>query len=470
MSNNDWPVNRIFGRESIAQSITDILLNLKGDTTEKKAVYVHSYPGTGKTTFVMNLLNALGYEAILYNATDVRNKQLFVTIDSNNLSNCSILDLMYRRVKRIVIVMDEIDGMNNGDKGGIDALIKLVRPKKTKKQKAENTTLNPIICIGNHKNDKKIRELIKACHSFELKEPTSDQMVNLLCHCIPVFPTFSGTLKEQIVAYIQGDLRKCKFICNMWKTNPELLPSIQSVFHMKIFNEDTKTITCRLLNSPYPLIEHQQFMNETDRTTVALLWHENIATPLMNYLPNQSIPFYRTILDNFCFADYMSRITFQSQIWQFNEMCSLIKTFYNNTLYHSTFPAIEYHLKDVEFTKILTKYSTEYNNQGFIFGLCQKMNMDKNDMISFFHELQLIYNVATFVKKKTRLDGEKKNDWTIQVHNHLWKYDIDILDIKRMYRFLDQNLKKDDTVVIDDDDVCSDGVSSDDDNEMMDDD
>ena len=30
--------------------------------------------------------------------------------------------------------MDEIDGMNSGDKGGINSLIKLIRPKKTKKQ------------------------------------------------------------------------------------------------------------------------------------------------------------------------------------------------------------------------------------------------------------------------------------------------------------------------------------------------
>ena len=31
--------------------------------------------------------------------------------------------------------MDEIDGMNSGDKGGINTLIKLIRPKKTNKQK-----------------------------------------------------------------------------------------------------------------------------------------------------------------------------------------------------------------------------------------------------------------------------------------------------------------------------------------------
>ena len=55
--------------------------------------------------------------------------------------------------------MDEIDGMNNGDKGGINTLIKLIRPKKTKKQKLEEVTMNPIICIGNYHIDKKIKEL-----------------------------------------------------------------------------------------------------------------------------------------------------------------------------------------------------------------------------------------------------------------------------------------------------------------------
>ena len=32
-----------------------------------------------------------------------------------------------------VVLLDEIDGMTNMDKGGIEALIKLIRPKKTAK-------------------------------------------------------------------------------------------------------------------------------------------------------------------------------------------------------------------------------------------------------------------------------------------------------------------------------------------------
>ena len=76
--------------------------------------------------------------------------------------------------------MDEIDGMNNGDKGGINSLIKIVRPKKTKRQKTEEITSSPIICIGNYYIDKKIKELMKVCHVVELKIPTHQQIINIL--------------------------------------------------------------------------------------------------------------------------------------------------------------------------------------------------------------------------------------------------------------------------------------------------
>ena len=70
--------------------------------------------------------------------------------------------------------MDEIDGMNSGDKGGITSLIKLIRQKKTKKQRLEHVTLNPIICIGNYFVDKKMDRMILCQH---LKEMASLSLV-----------------------------------------------------------------------------------------------------------------------------------------------------------------------------------------------------------------------------------------------------------------------------------------------------
>jgi len=426
-------LNSILERDVMEKEIKDILNSFDDKKTclAKKGMYIYGPPGTGKTHFVVNLLKRLNYDVILYNAGDIRNKMLFQTLDSNHISNRNVLDMMKRKVKKLAIVMDEIDGMNNGDKGGIDALIKLVRQKKTKKQKLENTTANPIFCLGNNEQDKKIRELMKACHVFEMLPPTQEQMKKVLRHC---FPNVEPVLHNYMLKYIQGDLRKLQFVIDLWKKKPGLLNvyTLQNIFQIKMGNEDAKKITWKLLQSSIPLKEHTVFMNETDRTTVSLLWHENIATCLSKLPSTIAFPFYSQLLNNICFADYISRITFQSQIWQFNEMGSLLKTFYNNRLFHDQITVAPMKLEKVEFTKVLTKYSTEYNNQLFLMLLGQKLNMDKKDVISLFQELRLVYGHHFY----------SQEDKLVPLGDWITKSELDILDIRRMYRFLDKNTKK----------------------------
>ena len=181
-----------------------------------------------------------------------------------------------------------------------------------------------------------------------------------------------------------------------------------------------------------------------------------------------------------CFADYTDRITFQNQIWQFNEMSSLMKTFHNNKLYHDTFKdninneiskghvdcgmtkinsisstevyggiqkmpkgteefSEKFKATDIRFTKVLTKYSTEYNNILFIYNLSQELDMDKKDLLTFFQELRLCYGKDFYNSIETLNKVE-------HIFDH---YNINKLDIKRIYRYLDKNVKKE-TVLIED--------------------
>jgi len=445
---NSININSILERDKIASEIKHLLGEFDNNCKNvnfKKGFFIYGSPGCGKTQFIMNILKELDYDVIKYDAGDVRNKSLIDTITSNNISNRNVLHMMTKKVKKIAIVMDEIDGMNNGDKGGITALIKIIRQKKTKKQRLENMTLNPIICIGNYYIDKKIKELIKVSNTFELKTPTQQQTTNLLNKMIPSFKTASSNYKNTIINYIQGDMRKMNFVNDMFLKKPELITedALQNIFHVKSYNEDSKKITQALINKPVKMKDHNRFMNETDRTIVALLWHENIVDVLTSKKIEQSFPFYLKILKNICFADYIDRITFQSQIWQFNEMSSLMKTFYNNKLYHDTFPENENSFKpnEVRFTKVLTKYSTEYNNILFIYNLCQELDIDKKDLISLFQELRL-YQGGEFCHNLEKLNISEKI---------FENYNITKLDIKRMYRYLDKNVKRDASPNLDED-------------------
>jgi hypothetical protein len=165
-------------------------------------------------------------------------------------------------------------------------------------------------------------------------------------------------------------------------------------------------------------------MNETDRTSVGLLWHENIIDLIQKLDKKQSIPFYIHQLENICFSDYIDRITFQKQIWQFNEMSSLIKTFKNNKMYHETFQKKQkYNHSEIRFTKVLTKYSTEYNNSLFIQKLCQKLGMDKKDLFVFFMFLKSKYTETEII-------------------NLFENYEINKLDINRIYRYIEKYTKE----------------------------
>jgi len=436
-------INVILERQEIADNIKKILLDFDANCKNvnyNKGIYIYGAPGTGKTQFITKILEEMNYDIIRYDAGDVRNTSLIDTITSNNMSSRNVLHMMNKTVKKIIILMDEIDGMNSGDKGGITSLIKLIRQKKTKKQKLEDVTLNPIICIGNYFLDKKMKELMKVCNVFELKTPTTSQMGVLLDNIIPN----DIRLKDKVLEYIQGDLRKLQFIQKLKAKNPELLTEelCNSILHMKSHNEDSKKITKHLINKHMSMDDHTKFINETDRTIVALLWHENIIDAIAKNPPSQTYPFYLQILDNMCFADYMDRITFQNQIWQFNEMSSLIKTFYNNKIYHDTFPenVAKFDPSEVRFTKVLTKYSTEYNNQQFIYGICQDLDMDRKDVIAFFQELRTFYGTNF----QSQIDVLNKVEQLFENH------DISKLDIKRMYRYLDKNVKK---TVVDDESV-----------------
>jgi hypothetical protein len=402
----------------------------------KKGIYIYGETGTGKTTFILNILKNNNYDPIYYNSCDIKNKNIIETITKCNMSDKSILTLLNKKIIRPVVVIDEIDGLLLSDKGIISSLVKLIRPKKTKKQQKEDKSLNPIICIGNYSNDKKIKEIMKVCFCVELKKITNEQ-INIIIDV--VIPNLNSKLKMNILNYTDSNLRKFVNIYEIYKHDKTILNDnklFDTILNYKSYNYNINNTIIKLLNNKYSFSEHLNLMNETDRTIIGLNFHENIIDYLDNKENKITIPFYIEFLENICFADYIDRITFQKQIWEFNEMSSLIKTLKNNKLFHEKiknnyiYNSSSYvneellNNNDVRFTKVLTKYSSEYNNSIFIQNLCRQFMIDKKDLFSFFSFLKLKYNSDI---------------------NEIFKlfenYEITKLEVNRMFKYIDISIK-----------------------------
>jgi len=62
--------------------------------------------------------------------------------------------------------MDEVDGVGAGDRGGIQALIQIIKDAKT-----------PVICICNDRQSTKIQSLANHCYDLKFQKPQSNLMV-----------------------------------------------------------------------------------------------------------------------------------------------------------------------------------------------------------------------------------------------------------------------------------------------------
>ncbi len=279
----------------------------------------------------------------------------------------------------------------------MSSLIKLVRPKKTKKQKLECSSFNQIICIGNTIEDKKLKELANGCITFKLNTPTLKQM-NDIVHAL--MPEVKIDINN-----IGCNLKKLEIIYNIYVKDKNVLSSYFSNVRNIYLNAEVKECTKNIINHKY-----NNNVSETDRNIIGLLLHENI----IDVIDTRDRLLYIQFMKNICFSDYIDKFIFQKQIWQLNELNFNIKVLKNMFLLKNTKPITE-----IRFTKILTKYSTEYNNYMFIRELCISLSLDLKDMYQYFLHLREQYSLEEII-------------------NIVEQYDITQLEINRIYKFLDK--------------------------------
>ena len=347
----------------------------------KHGIYIYGNNGIGKTTLIKELLKEK-YDCIWYTAMDKITKITIENLTSNNIANNSIMTSFNKIQKKNVIIIDDIENIHYKDKNILSLLVKLIRQKKTKKQHEESYSLNPILFIANKIKDKKINDLMAVTVNIEIKDKTTEFCRNII---LTQFPTINKKTEIYLLKLCKNNLSYLNELLHLYKHNILIKDNLNYVS-----NNSIKDITRNILLKDCKLQDFNNMISEGDRTIISLLYHEN-SSAIIDTLPTpRKILLYSKIINNMCICDYIDRFIFQKQIWELNELSNLIKIFYNNLLLRQMVNVED--IKEIKFTKVLTKYSSEYNNYVLLVKLCKLLSCNKKDIYIMLDDNNKLFN------------------------------------------------------------------------------
>lgn len=135
-----------------------------------RAVIIHGPPGIGKTTAAHLVAKMEGYDIVESNASDTRSKKLVESGLRGVLGTTSLLGYftgdgkeVETEKRKMVLIMDEVDGMSAGDRGGVGALAAVC--KKTQ---------IPMILICNERRQPKMKPFDFVAYDLPFRRPTTD--------------------------------------------------------------------------------------------------------------------------------------------------------------------------------------------------------------------------------------------------------------------------------------------------------
>lgn len=152
----------------------------KDGSGQYRAVMIHGPPGIGKTTAAHLVAKLEGYDVVETNASDTRSKKLVENSTLGVLDTTSLQGYFAGDGKKVdsskrklVLIMDEVDGMSAGDRGGVGAVAAI----------AKKTNI-PLILICNERRLPKMKPFDHITFDIPFRRPTVEQIrarLNTIC-------------------------------------------------------------------------------------------------------------------------------------------------------------------------------------------------------------------------------------------------------------------------------------------------
>lgn len=175
--------------------------------SNEKACMLYGPPGIGKTTCAHLIAKQNGYEVIEYNASDTRSKSLLQQKVAPTLGNRS-LGKQKQHSGKILVILDEVDGMSAGDRGGVGQMAALCR-----------STEVPLILICNDRHLPKMKPFDRVVLDIDFRKPDAASCAKRV-HDIAAKEglDISTEVAIQILQICGSDLRQVLNLLQHYKT------------------------------------------------------------------------------------------------------------------------------------------------------------------------------------------------------------------------------------------------------------
>lgn len=354
-------ITDIIGNKKQVNEIIKWLNSKNKKNKKEKALLIHGKPGIGKSSSVDVIIRELKLDKIETNASDKRSASSID--DLFPMVKCKPMFGMGKRV----LVMDEVDGMSSGDRGGVAKLKSLIEISKV-----------PIICIANDLSGTKLTPIKSLSKKIEFFPPDPQVITNHVYRLVSQEKGYEKLTKkkvERVVMSAMGDIR------SIFNT---IQLQLKTSDKDEIQDMSMADVVKHYVNDKELSPEQRRSLFFTDCTLMPCYIHHmypNFVTSLKDIT---------NIADNLSYCDVMETEIRSNQNWQFiNYVESLVSNAASKGDKYRGF---------IQFPSNLSKMSKANK----YIKLLRKYNLD-NDSLSLINE--------KFFKK---LVDETVTDWEIE--------------------------------------------------------
>jgi replication factor C subunit 1 len=412
-------ISDICGNKANLEIISTWLDNFKNKVEgTENALFLAGPPGIGKTTMAHLVLLEFGYEVIEYNASDVRSQKSVKENLNKILNSSNISMIQHNEHKNMGIIMDEVDGMSSGDRGGVAELVSLINPTKVKKKISNNKKtavktsikiinkkskvktekinniekidfyINPIICICNNNNDKKLADLKKNCLDIIFVKPSINDLLIFARKIVKnENMNIDDNALELISEHSQGDFRRIGYILqdihNTYKgqhVSYTEVNSLKEIFLKKNIDTNSFSATDAILSN-YKNIQHTLSLFESDRKMISMNVHENFIDRIFETGYNIET-LHRNMYNIFHYisiGDIIDKYIYNHQCWNLQDFNGIIKCAYPSYLINKSKKnkSQQQHNNPIKFTTIMSKSASQSANFKYTINSKNKLKIDK---------------------------------------------------------------------------------------------